>query len=102
MCIFGQRDIQPGDKCYTYGYTDKEEGNPEGDPVTLECEGLIGGSGNLIKLKSGQVRPGLSGSPLLNQRTCKVCGVIKRSRNRQFDLGGEAVCIDTILIIILD
>lgn len=95
QCVYLDSNIQPGDNCYTYGYTDKE-GNPEGDPVTLECEGFIGGSGNLIKLKSGQVRPGLSGSPLLNYRTGKICGVIKSSRHRTSDLGGEAVFINII------
>ncbi len=95
-CVYLGSDIEPGDSCYAYGYTDDSDGYPEGDPVTLECEGMIGGSGHLIKLKGGQVRPGLSGSPLLNQRTGKVCGVIKFTRDRKLDLGGGAVSIDTI------
>lgn len=95
-CVYLDTEIQPGDSCYAYGYTDPEEGFPEGEPVTLEFEGMIGGSNPLIKLKGGQVRPGLSGSPLLNLRTGKVCAVIKFTRNRKSDLGGGAIPIDAV------
>ncbi|MBW4563114.1 MAG: hypothetical protein KME32_18585 [Mojavia pulchra JT2-VF2] len=57
---------------------------------------MIGSLTPIIKLKGGQVRPGLSGSPLLNQRTGKVCGVIKFTRNRNSDLGGGAIPIDVV------
>jgi|GEM_PF-2767529 len=95
-CVYLGTGIQPRDLCYTYGYTDDKEGFPEGDPVTLECEGLTGGSIQQIKLKGGQVRRGLSGSPLLNQSSGKVCGVIKFSRQLSSDLGGGAVPVDLI------
>lgn len=95
-CVYLDKEIQSRDSCYTYGYTDAEQGFPDGDPVTLECEGITGGSSPLIKLKGGQVRPGLSGSPLLNLRTGKVCGVIKRTRNRSSDLGGEGISIEIV------
>ncbi len=95
-CVYLGTEIQPRDLCYTYGYTD-DKGFPEGDPVTLECEGITGGAIQQIKLKGGQVRPGLSGSPLLNQSTGKVCGVIKFSRERSSDLGGGAVPVDFVL-----
>ena len=88
--------VEPGDSCYTYGYTDSEGGFPEGDPVTLECEGLTGGKSSYIKLKGGQVRPGLSGSPLLNKNTGRVCGIVKFTRDRGFDLGGGAIPITTV------
>jgi len=45
----------------------------------------------------GQVRPGMSGSPLLNQRTGKVCGIVKFTRDRSFDLGGGAIPTHVIL-----
>jgi hypothetical protein len=95
-CVYLGTGIQPRDLCYTYGYTDNQQGFPEGDPVTLECEGLTGGSIQRIKLKGGQVRPGLSGSPLLNQSSGKVCGVIKFTRGSSSDLGGGAVPVDFI------
>ena len=91
-------DIKPRDPCFTYGYTfHSNYGNSSGDPVTLECEGIQGGIIPSIKLKSGHVLPGLSGSPLLNQRTSKVCGIIRNTRDERFDLGGEAIPISVIL-----
>ncbi len=94
-CVYLGTEIKPRDLCYAYGYTD-DQGFPLGEPVTLECEGLTGGSIQSIKLKGGQVRPGLSGSPLLNQSTGKVCGVVKFTRDRKSDLGGGAVPINVV------
>ena len=96
-CVYLDTEIQPRDYCYTYGYT-KEEA--DGDPVTVECEGLTGRNiydlKRRIKLKSGQVTKGLSGSPLLNQRTGKVCGVMGETRTQSLDLGGFAIPLDLI------
>jgi hypothetical protein len=39
----------------------------------------------------------MSGAPLLNQRTGKVCGIVKFTRDRSFDLGGGAVPTSVIL-----
>src|SRR5262245_56551323 len=39
----------------------------------------------------------MSGAPLLNQRTGKVCGVVKFTRDRSIDLGGGAVPISVVL-----
>ncbi len=73
-----------------------QQGYPKGDPVTLECEGIALENYKIIKLKGGQVLSGLSGSPLLNQRTGKVCGVMRQTRNQGSDLGGEAIPTDII------
>lgn len=86
--------IQSGDELYTYGYPDDF---PNGAPVTAYCEGLTGDQPSIIKFKAGQVRPGLSGSPLLNRRTHKVCGIVKFTRDRSDDLGGGAVPANAIL-----
>jgi hypothetical protein len=96
FCVHIGSEIQPRDRCFAFGYTDAKQGHPEGDPVTLECEGLAGSHYKTIKLKGGQIRPGMSGSPLLNQETGKVCGVFNKSRNRQTTLGGEASPIDIV------
>lgn len=96
FCVYIGNEIQPRDPCFAFGYTDAQQGHPEGDPVTLECEGLAGSHYRTIKLKGGQIRPGMSGSPLLNQKTGKVCGVINKSRSRQTILGGEASPIEII------
>ncbi|MGB3188420.1 MAG: serine protease [Limnoraphis sp.] len=95
-CVYIGTEIKPRDSCYAYGYTDDDKGFSLGDPVTLECEGITGGEIQWIKLKGGQVRPGLSGSPLLNQSTGKVCGVVKFSRHRKSDLGGGAVPVNIV------
>lgn len=91
------KDLTIADKLYAFGYTRIGLTNPkiQGEPVTLEYEGLD--SDLLIKLKSGQVVPGLSGSPLLNLDTGKICGVLKRTRNESYDLGGRAVPAKVIL-----
>ena len=87
-CVYLDESFQADDHLYTYGYPDDF---PQGAPVTAKCEGMTGDEPPLIKFKAGQVRPGLSGSPLLNQRTGKVCGIVKFTRDRSFDLGGGAV-----------
>ncbi|MBD1871546.1 CHASE2 domain-containing protein [Cyanobacteria bacterium FACHB-471] len=92
--IHQERVIQSSDRLYTYGYPDDF---PLGAPVTTACEGLTGDSPPIIKFKQGQIRPGLSGSPLLNQRTSKVCGIVKFTRDRSNDLGGGAVPVAAIL-----
>lgn len=96
-CVYFGEEIQPRDPCFTYGYTHySNAGNPYGDPVTLECEGIAGGVLPKIKLKAGQILPGMSGAPLLNYHTGKVCGVIKSTRDARFDLGGEAIPVEII------
>jgi len=52
-CVLLGAEVQPKDSCYTYGYTDIKQGFPDGDPVTLECEGWTGGFVPKIKLKGG-------------------------------------------------
>ncbi len=95
--VYIGHEVAPRDTCFTFGYTDSDQGHPDGDPVTLECEGLAGKQGIIIKLKGGQVRPGMSGAPLLNQKTGKVCGIVSHSRHTEVDLGGEAVSINILL-----
>jgi tetratricopeptide (TPR) repeat protein len=81
---------QSRDPFYTFGYPDRDF--PDGAPVTAECEGEFQENGiSLIKFKAGQIRPGLSGSPLYNQRTGQICGVVKFTLNSSIDLGGGAI-----------
>ena len=79
----------------TFGYP---ENRPSGDPVTFEYEGMTGDALplSLIKFKAGQVVPGFSGSPLVKERSQKVCGVIKSTRDEGNDLGGRAVPVQVI------
>lgn len=94
-CVYFDEEIRSRDPLYLFGYPDQDF--PNGCPVTFNCEGLTGDESALIKFALGQVRPGMSGSPLLNQRTGKVCGIVKFTRDRSFDLGGGAISTHAIL-----
>jgi hypothetical protein len=91
-CVYLDTDIRSSDVFYTFGYPDDFE---NGAPVTFECEGITGDNPPLIKFKHGQTRPGLSGSPLLNKRTGRVCGIVKFTRDRATNLGGGGILIET-------
>lgn len=94
-CVYLDGEVRSRDPLYLFGYPDQDF--PNGCPVTVNCEGLTGDEPALIKFALGQVRPGMSGAPLLNQRTGKVCGMVKFTRDRSFDLGGGAILTDVIL-----
>jgi energy-coupling factor transporter ATP-binding protein EcfA2 len=94
-CVYLDEAVQSRDPLYLFGYPDQDF--PNGCPVTFDCEGLTGDQPALIKFALGQVRPGMSGSPLLNQRTGKVCGIVKFTRDRSTDLGGGAIPTGVIL-----
>ena len=94
-CVYLDDAFQPTDSFYTYGYPDSF---PDGSSVTSQCEGdAYENDVPLILFKSGLIRPGLSGSPLLNLRTGKVCGIVKFTRDRSIDLGGGAIPTSAIL-----
>ncbi len=85
-----------GDALFAYGYPPVK---PGGTPGTYEYEGTEGGPPRLLKMKVGQVREGLSGSPLLDLRTGTVVGVVRKSRSVDSDLGGLAVPIDVAFAV---
>lgn len=82
-----------GGELYSFGYP---ENNP-GEPATFEVEGLTGDVPPRIKFKDGQVKPGTSGSPLLNMQTGAVCAVLVTTRGKQSSLGGYGVPLATML-----
>jgi len=85
---------QLNDDLFSYGYP---QDYPDGDSATFKYEGeSFKGNSPLYKLKGGQANYGASGSPLLNQRTGKVCGILNISRNPNMDLGGRAVPVSII------
>lgn len=92
-CIYLDGAIALNDALYSYGYPDDFS---DGAFTTFKSEALTGNN-LFIKVKGGQVRPGMSGSPLLNQQTRKVCGVVKFTRDRSSDLGGGAIPTCVIL-----
>ena len=91
--VFLDDDVGDFEQLKTFGFP---KNYPNGDPLTLEFEGFTGGNLSLIKLKNGQVEPGYSGAPLINARTKKVCGVVKSTRDEDYDLGGRAVPISLV------
>jgi hypothetical protein len=81
-CVFLDTAVALHDSLYSYGYP---QDYPNGDPVAMTFEDF---SRNplLLKFKGGQVRPGSSGSPILNLRTGAVCGLITKTRDETTDL----------------
>jgi len=94
-CVCLDEELQAGQEFYFFGYPDHDFDN--GCPVTGSYEGLTGDVPPLIKFKLAQVRPGMSGSALLNRQTGKVCGMVKFTRDRTSDLGGGAIPASVIL-----
>ncbi len=90
-CVYLQIGVTPFDTLYSYGYTDD---HPDGDPATFTLEGR--NQEGQLKFKFGQVRPGLSGAPVLNARTGYVCGIVQLTRDRNNDLGGRAIPTTTV------
>jgi tetratricopeptide (TPR) repeat protein len=90
-CVYLDGEVDLHDNLYSFGYT---EGYPGGESATLEFEGwaeLEFEGHTLLKLKEGQTVPGMSGAPLLNERTGAVPGIIRISRGRSSDLGARAI-----------
>jgi adenylate kinase family enzyme len=93
-CVYLDESFESRDELYFYGYPDFIEAAS----VTVECEGTAREKQqSLIKFKAGLVQKGYSGSPLLNQRTGKVCGIVNETFSSVNNLGGLAVPTSTIL-----
>ncbi len=92
-CVFLYEEAHLGDKFYSYGYIDDYKG---GDSSTFENEGWTDERKLLLKLKAGQAQAGMSGAPVLNLRTGGVCGVMKRSRGVESDIGGRAIPVSIV------
>ena len=95
-CVYLHDEPMLRDPVDSYGYSDTF---PHGDTITGECEGWTQDTQLLLKFKMAQVRPGMSGAPLLNERTGSVCGIVKQSRDRESDLGGRAIPTTTVLSV---
>lgn len=75
------------------GYTDDFEAKIQeltGVSARFESETVAQGH-TIYKFKDGQVRPGLSGSPVLDLRAGAVAGITDATRNKLTDLGGFAI-----------
>ena len=72
-CVLLDGEVNPFDQLYAYGYPPDKIGS---NSALCQCEG-ISENGQILSIVSDSVRPGLSGAPLLNKRTQKVCGIVK-------------------------
>lgn len=96
--VFLDPEYAKGDAISSWGYSDLR---PAGESIFGTCDGDAkydhSPDGHLIKFKEAQIRPGISGAPLLNGRTSAVCGMIKRTRDSESDLGGLAIRAELLL-----
>ena len=92
-CVELDGAIAAFDDLYAYGYPERD---PNGAGVVLRSDGLNGDVPPKIKFSDGTARPGLSGAPLLNPATGKVCGVVKYTEDRSFPVGGGGIPIKTV------
>jgi hypothetical protein len=92
-CALLAPGLRGGDELVTYG---APAGAPGGVPTELRAEGTTTETPPRVKLSIGNVRPGMSGSPVLNLRTGGVCGVLKRTRDPSQALGGYAIPIQAL------
>ena len=89
-CVYLDVDeeIDLEDKLYTYSYP---YNHPKGESTTLKYEGPTDFQQPLHKFKAGRVIPGMSGAPLLNLRTGKVCGIVQSTLDTRTPLGCRAI-----------
>jgi Trypsin-like peptidase domain/CHAT domain len=92
-CALLAAGLNGGDDVVTFG---APAGDREGVPTELRAEGTTKERSPKVKLSTGQVRPGMSGSPVLNLRTGGVCGVLSLTRDETQALGGYAVPIQAL------
>jgi len=85
------KSIETGDVCFSFGFP--KSYRELGDTLTFVSEGH---NEKFLKFKDGQFESGFSGAPILNYRTLKVCGVVKRTRDEYSDLGGRGIPISKL------
>ena len=80
------------DSLYSFGHAEGEY-SANGEAVILNYEGPAYDFSNreILKLREGNVRPGMSGAPVLNRMTGRICGVMFASRDIRDNLGGRAI-----------
>lgn len=95
-CVYLAETVSERDALFSYGYV-QDYASGEEVQLTYEGEGWIDGQRWLLKCSGGEVAHGLSGGPLVNERTGGVCGIIQRTRGAKSDLGGRALPVQAAL-----
>jgi hypothetical protein len=92
-CVYLREGASPNDQLFITGFP--ISGNlSHSESVTVKCEGWRRddcATNQFVKFGSGEIRPGFSGGPVLNEQTGGVCGVVKRTRGADTTLGGFAI-----------
>ncbi|MFE9791668.1 trypsin-like peptidase domain-containing protein [Streptomyces goshikiensis] len=90
----GDRAPQEGAEVVVHGFSHHTlEPDAQRDSLRLH---VAGGSGQFVRLQGDQVVPGFSGSPVLDLRTGRVCGVLKTSRDDRQVAGGWLIPVDAV------
>ena len=92
-CVLLAAGLLPRDPLHSFGFPDN---HPEGIPTSLDADGFTGDN-RLLRITEGQVRGGMSGSPVYNVRTGAVCAMVKKSTDPRSDLGGYGIRVETLL-----
>jgi hypothetical protein len=97
--LLGGAEPEPRAELYSYGCP-VVDGRPFWDHVTLEAEGERvphGTTHRFLKAKLGQVRPGASGSGVVDEATGSLVGMLKLTRDAGQDLGGVLVPAEVVV-----
>ena len=85
LCGWLDLQYQANDTALIFGFGEEEA---QGGNITCYVEGdSLAQDQGYIKLKGGQFQSGYSGSPVLNQTTGKICGIIRYTRDKYTALG---------------
>jgi hypothetical protein len=93
-CVLFGRVCLNGDKLVTFGYP---RDFSYGDPADFKCTGYTGDNPPFIRFKDDRVIGGMSGSPILNLETKRICGMVKFTVDPLGIAGGGGIWADTIL-----
>jgi tetratricopeptide (TPR) repeat protein len=89
-CVYLDTEAKLNHKLYSYGYPGQTH-----DGFSLsncKCGGLVD-EDNWLKIDGGNVSSGLSGAPLLNMETKKVCGIIVQERQETLAYVGRTLVV---------
>ena len=93
---------EPGDDLWAFGFTEEYKlGQALGHPVRFRSAGPAGvaptGTDRVWRMMGDRVRGGLSGSPVLDLRTGRVVGMVKRTQDTKLPLGGYCAWMSEVL-----
>jgi Trypsin-like peptidase domain len=90
--LFDEVTPRLSDPLYSFGHPEGPYSeNGESLQLTYEGPAYDSAGRSILKLREGNVRPGMSGAPVLSRRSGGVSGVLFASRDIHTDLGGRAL-----------